>query len=744
MSKAIKWQIPFASLSGTLYRLDIYAEGYSGDPIQLTAGETPFVTDEDSSEDFFAPIRTQTGSIQVCTRKPDGTMLTLDEILPANNIDHPVRLINLSNSNAIEWQGFLSCEAYSQNYTAIPENLTLSIISVLEAMDSVQLQLSESMAYKKIFAHALYAMKMIEDKSGMSLFGNIYISEYLRQSLQSFLMYNYPYFESEEITNGDNIVAEVHSISCKKVLEEIGQFFGASWREYGQNIYLQVVGQDQTFKYRSFTDYYTYYVSGSGSQPENYSINISTDDMANFDWRGTNHKRDLRQGAMRIKLNASLKDFECNIGLRECPYGMLQVNPQERWSKYGEIYANMNETFYNLATHKHISSQITVYPMGSGMNPHLDFQSFLSAIGYDNTIFWTNNDFRTNYNTYVVEHSNTQTVTIPYTLTSYMALFRNSDDELQSGLIICGVPELLYNNPDDGGAYTTWTRFALTQNNAVYSQSSPLIFSAKEGYIRINFKTAFWRSVSCDYNEFFNINATGYITIALQWGTKWLQYSGGVYSWSNSFTTVKIGINKDGKTITNWAEALDTAEADGIFVRIPELTVGFMKLYIYHEIDVELGVMHYVGPGFDVCISKIEIAYSPFNYELRTHRSSNEYYDETGQPFRDEISKSLAIASNAHNSNQATMVYDSSNKATNAVVLGGSVIRPERDLLNRMVDYYSASRQTLDLIVKHPTAAALPLLKLNGISDGKQYLPLSESRDWRTEECTLTCFETPE
>ena len=51
MAKAIKWQIPFASLSGTLYRLDIYAEGYSGDPIQLTAGESPFVTEEDSSED---------------------------------------------------------------------------------------------------------------------------------------------------------------------------------------------------------------------------------------------------------------------------------------------------------------------------------------------------------------------------------------------------------------------------------------------------------------------------------------------------------------------------------------------------------------------------------------------------------------------------------------------------------------------------------------------------------------------
>jgi hypothetical protein len=44
--------------------------------------------------------------------------------------------------------------------------------------------------------------------------------------------------------------------------------------------------------------------------------------------------------------------------------------------------------------------------------------------------------------------------------------------------------------------------------------------------------------------------------------------------------------------------------------------------------------------------------------------------------------------------------------------------------------------------VAHPTAAPLPLLKLNGINDGKVYLPLSESRDWQTDVCKLTCFET--
>ena len=72
------------------------------------------------------------------------------------------------------------------------------------------------------------------------------------------------------------------------------------------------------------------------------------------------------------------------------------------------------------------------------------------------------------------------------------------------------------------------------------------------------------------------------------------------------------------------------------------------------------------------------------------------------------------------------------------------VRRPEKDLLSRLASYYGSKRQTLDLITKHPTVAVLPLLKLNGINDGKTYLPLSESRDWKEDTCTIKCFETIE
>ena len=94
------------------------------------------------------------------------------------------------------------------------------------------------------------------------------------------------------------------------------------------------------------------------------------------------------------------------------------------------------------------------------------------------------------------------------------------------------------------------------------------------------------------------------------------------------------------------------------------------------------------------------------------------------------------------------MLWSNSTTPVKVLQIGGQTIRPEVDLLNRLATYYGASRQTLDLITKHPVVnnapAVLPLLKLNGINDGKVYLPLSESRDWREEVSTLTCMENPE
>ena len=63
---AIKYTIPFKSLrSGTLYSVNIYDASYSGSPVVLKGGAQPFVTQEDDNDDFFADIRTQSGSLRI-------------------------------------------------------------------------------------------------------------------------------------------------------------------------------------------------------------------------------------------------------------------------------------------------------------------------------------------------------------------------------------------------------------------------------------------------------------------------------------------------------------------------------------------------------------------------------------------------------------------------------------------------------------------------------------------------------
>ena len=157
------------------------------------------------------------------------------------------------------------------------------------------------------------------------------------------------------------------------------------------------------------------------------------------------------------------------------------------------------------------------------------------------------------------------------------------------------------------------------------------------------------------------------------------------------------------------------------------------------------------GFASDQFISELTLDYEQEESDIASNRSENKYFRLLGTNFRDEISIGTEVASFLNNKPSPSFIMEDSagNYPMTELSYGTSGRRrPEVDLLNRLASYYGTSRQTLDLITKHPVVnnapAILPLLKLNGIGDGKQYLPLSESRDWREETCTLTCFETPE
>ncbi len=295
MSRALRWQVPFASVSGQKYRVDIYEEGYQGDPVVLTAGADPFNTEEDASEDYFAAIRAQTGKLQVCTKiEGSDTFLELEDIMPATNISSQVFLVSIAQdeTETIEWQGFLSAEAYSQDYTSIPQLLDLPIISVLEAMKSVEISSYwfNQTSGEKIGDFITDLLDQIYEETGMQIAANY--SQASNDICNKYLFVS-QFFNYETNEASGELTYIYKNTSIYDIFEKICKFMGWCLREQGMELYFERVGSDE--------------------------LGMTTVDMSSLTWRGTDHKRDLRQGAKSVSVEAEVAEFETHLDMPKCP-----------------------------------------------------------------------------------------------------------------------------------------------------------------------------------------------------------------------------------------------------------------------------------------------------------------------------------------------------------------------------------------------------------------------------------------
>ncbi len=755
MAKTIRWQVPFVSLNGTKYQVNIYDDDYSGSPVTLQAGPTPFTTEEDADGDIFAPIRTQTGTIQICTQLASGDLLNVDDIMPANVLDRPVRLVNLTNNNEIEWQGFLSCEAYKYDYIGVPQIIELSIISVLEAMNNVEIEVNNSILYNKIINSILYVMDSIDNLcSGMSLFRNLYVSAYCYTAICENYIYCNSYFKVDNYVNDEDILLEAHSLSCKEILAQIAKFFGCVWRESGQDLYLGAIKYRDTLQYQSFSNWKNkyLYIHIGGDPVIMTTIGTALQALESQEWRGTAHTKSIEQGYKRIILQSKLDDFTFDLFLQECPKKTITKNLRSSDYGIGEVWANSNVGYFPLAEHKSYSISI-VFPQDTTQNGSFSAYNSISGVQYENTIFWKKNDFRTYYPE-LVGFKGTQTKygTISYCLTSFMCYWRNANSDLVSGLMVCGFPKYLYWSQSPIQA-ASFQKPSMGKNNYVFKQSTPLPFSASNGCLRLNIQvSAVWSAcrgclTSSPLGWYTSDAANRSLTVAIQFGNKYVKQEGSTYSLVSTFTTFAFPFDKDGVAQSNWnplyKQLFGAEEGEaGIYIPISSLTTGIITLYIYPEVDAVMPeYQDQTTAACDMLITGITLEYLPLTIDTRNDRSENSYLINTGAFFKDTLTVDVDLSSDNNNNKYATMIWDNSAKRpATQLTLGSKTIRPEIDLLHRLKKQYSTVRTTLELEMVHPSRP-LPLLLFSGINDNKVYCPMAENRDWKMETSTLTCIE---
>lgn len=222
--------------TGNSYTLTI---GGVDNAMTLTGGATPFVTEEDDSDDALTPVRLQSGHISLV-----GTQAEWEALLPTTATSRPVTLT--SGANTL-WCGYVEADAYSMEIThsSTVQEFQLNVKGQLGMLEGVE------------FDADVYDMTNIA-----------YILWIIFRTLDT--QPNYIYFPPDDPCTTDTdsdgnryawLAKKVswrrfgtlnpdgtydNDFSCLEVLEEICKYFGWTCHEQLGNIYF-TAGYDENY-----------------------------------------------------------------------------------------------------------------------------------------------------------------------------------------------------------------------------------------------------------------------------------------------------------------------------------------------------------------------------------------------------------------------------------------------------------------------------------------------------------------
>lgn len=715
MVQYIKYQMPFADIEGKQYRVNIYGETNGTPPatIQLQAGDSPLVIDEDTSDDIFTPVRTQTGNLGVCTKLPGGGMLDLADLLPSTNLSTPVRVEELVNGSwQVAWLGFLSCEQYNQAYTNIPENISLPINSLLEAWKSSYITINKVETVAELLSE-LINIQPGEHFTGINTPQDYAIFEkYINTSI---------FIEKKEYQNEESTLYELQGSSAHDILSAICLFMGWTAREEKGVLYLEVLqGYGQI----------------SGTETRNISSLV---------WWGTNHQRSIRQGKRIGSVNAKLAAFEIDTGLAGIPFGSFnyekyqQIAPPLQTGPWVYFLPSSNTDAYSNMTIRFFAGSLKMGIQNDQSYPY----AFLTL----------SDDIHVNE---MIEQ------TIPYS-DDYLPLRQpTSYHTIYAGAVYARMqfdqsdePDPVHQNTKDGLLVSFFPgAYAYTSNRSpIFEMLSVQNFAVMEdGYINISTELqAFLAAPSVGISQ-----AQDRIVMDLQVGDKVWNGSAWVDATGNT-AKLLMQLEQDGtKFKGNWDASMDIDETDGYLIPnwytdggVKKRVMGRVTLRIYPETYIQdIATAQRSNFICNIFFEELSFDYIMVRSVKLSDRSDNNYRRTINTEFKQDVEISTELASWFNNNPSPSLLYNDDQTPMKTLPYltedGETTIsqRPEMNLLDRMQAYYSQPRTILQLPVKHIEDKPLPLLRFNGL-DGNLYAPMAESNDYRTKESKITFIEIP-
>lgn len=286
--KTLSWQ----SLHGIDYVLSI-DDGVSGDPVALVPSAQPFVTQTDSNEDLFTPLRPQTGNIGIL-----GEVTDMEALLASSPVDRPVTLVASQGGNSLGtvWKGYLQTTSWSQDWDKGPNEISLPVVSHLGIIESFTPQLT---GYVR-FAQFILTMSGATGTAFYTHYVFSKLTDPLTTLRYRFSMDNYRKFDSDTGTWSTE--------NYRTILEDICRVFGWQCQEIGTTLVFLTADDPSQGCIRMDAANLATLVGGSTPTYETISLSTVTDTIY-----GADHTIDYLPGRKDIKVTGNVNPIDKSI-----------------------------------------------------------------------------------------------------------------------------------------------------------------------------------------------------------------------------------------------------------------------------------------------------------------------------------------------------------------------------------------------------------------------------------------------
>ena len=279
MSYGLIYTIPFATIDNISCVVEIEKENYSGEVTELKGGASPFTVDIADDEFLYVPIRFSTATIRI---------VGSDYLQSLFTTAYQEYRVVFKKNGIVTWIGFIKPEIYTQDYTSETFELEMECMSAMSTLEFIDYEVGGK---KKEFVSLWSLLKKCIEASSAN-----YNAVYLP----------YVYAKNEkEYLSGSNILYEMRiseqnffdeggkAMKLKEVLEEVCKFLNWTCVDWKGELYFIDLDYDGV--------YHKYNVALT----EKEEVEFNSITIQNIGFAGSDHSMDILPGYNKVTIKCS-------------------------------------------------------------------------------------------------------------------------------------------------------------------------------------------------------------------------------------------------------------------------------------------------------------------------------------------------------------------------------------------------------------------------------------------------------